>query len=35
MRSKASAASPAAQAFAGQVLRTLARSRGGSTMLRR
>lgn len=35
MRSKASAGSPAAEAFAGQVLRTLARGRTGSTMLRR
>nr|WP_297382967.1 LysR family transcriptional regulator [uncultured Roseateles sp.] len=35
MRSKASAGSAAADAFAGQVLRTLARSRSGSTMLRR
>jgi DNA-binding transcriptional LysR family regulator len=35
MRSKASAGSAAADAFAGQVLRTLARSRTGSTMLRR
>jgi osmoprotectant transport system permease protein len=35
MRSRASAGSAAADAFAGQVLCTLARSRTGSTMLRR
>ena len=35
MRSKASTGSAAAEAFAGQVLRTLARNRTGSTMLRR